>query len=1156
MASTDQKPKLPCQTKLIEDIPSEDDYLGDTNAIGPHRRLAEALSEIILSKKEKGGKMIGLEGSWGTGKTSIICILSKMLSLNKNITITSFDAWAHEGDPLRRTYLETLIRHFQSLDTWIDKAKWDDNLKFLTNKKKITKITKHQKSTMLGRIFSLSLLFIPVGIPFINQGLRKGITIDSALPFSWIFITGLLLISIPAWVLIFNSLHLRKRGGKLPSDWAFLTGDTIEDIEQNVSESPDPTSIEFEDCFKELMRDALSIDNKKKAVIVIDNLDRIAPHEALSIWSTLQTFLQYRSNNSEKWLDNLWVIVPYDPTGLKKLWAGTEETSSTNIISSDKNLVTQSFIDKSFQLRFEVPPLVLTNWKSYLIKLIKIALPEHDKDDQHAIYRVLNTCDSKNSIPTPRELITFVNQIGAIHRQWNDKYPLKDIAYYVIKKRKNEHATIQNGLINGEIPDNQERHVLSNNINQNLSGLLFNVDPELGQQLLLSESIYDALKENKHETITSLENIHKDGFWAVIEEVMTTRLVNASKEVITNAAMCLKDSGVLDDYDGHEKETIIKYLKIGAYNVKSWFPLNNDIAKGFSQICIFLNDIKFSEYIIKELKSSLYQFNENKDIFNKYDIADTVKQTIEIFKSLSDMEHEKVLISGFPIAHDHKGWLKASSLIINEDEKWWGKFNASNDSAYVINDLSKDITTANAADVIYSFLDAVKITSHAYDDCDWEPLIQSIENMLLGTQPWDKEKSSVLLEILLYLREQPQQEIKINTLVESLSLGGHLLDGYHQAHAAGMLDCKVKYALLILEFLPTLVVSNQVRNSANGIQELNAILASDDTEFAKEFVDQLKNYNKLDILYKIIDARNEYSPLIVRCLRMLTDDDTPETFFTSKLVIEHWNGLIDHLDEEPESEMFDNLISYLIENTEFLDDVISSTDSVFDIDYAGMYSTLCRLSSSKQFQSWCGAGLVDIDLESWTRELQDDGDIIGLLQSLANNDERIYLKITFQDALFNYLKNIIDGEIEPSLKIQELKSELFKFLDDGAAIVLRRKIRDYVVSKGESCSDLFFKYFGSEISDVEILTKDFNIITNLFRPLIENQSLEGLKWLEEIFTQNTSILTKFKDKPSKEDFLERLQSIVNNIDEDTEANSLILSIARLNNITKNEIQDD
>ncbi len=89
-----------CPTRLIEDTPANHDAFAKEGAVGPHLRVANAIVDLITSPNETGGISIGLEGGWGAGKTTTINLIRDALSRNADHTVISFDAWAHEGDPL------------------------------------------------------------------------------------------------------------------------------------------------------------------------------------------------------------------------------------------------------------------------------------------------------------------------------------------------------------------------------------------------------------------------------------------------------------------------------------------------------------------------------------------------------------------------------------------------------------------------------------------------------------------------------------------------------------------------------------------------------------------------------------------------------------------------------------------------------------------------------------------------------------------------------------------------------------------------------------------------------------------------------------------------------------------------------------------------
>ena len=91
-----------CPTKFLADSPATKD------AFGPHERIAEELAGLIKSGEDAA--TVGLEGGWGSGKSTVVTILNeKLQSSSDQVLMTVFDAWAHQGDPLRRTFLETLI---------------------------------------------------------------------------------------------------------------------------------------------------------------------------------------------------------------------------------------------------------------------------------------------------------------------------------------------------------------------------------------------------------------------------------------------------------------------------------------------------------------------------------------------------------------------------------------------------------------------------------------------------------------------------------------------------------------------------------------------------------------------------------------------------------------------------------------------------------------------------------------------------------------------------------------------------------------------------------------------------------------------------------------------------------------------------------------
>ena len=145
-----------CPTNLLPDTPAE------TDAFGGHERVARSIVEVLQT--ERGGKSIGLEGGWGAGKSTIVNLTSKYLTQTRDsaFKVSVFDMWAHQDDPLRRTFLETLITRIQDFE-WVDKEKWDRRLDELTKRRSEDTTSVVPRLTGAGLLFALSLLAIPVG---------------------------------------------------------------------------------------------------------------------------------------------------------------------------------------------------------------------------------------------------------------------------------------------------------------------------------------------------------------------------------------------------------------------------------------------------------------------------------------------------------------------------------------------------------------------------------------------------------------------------------------------------------------------------------------------------------------------------------------------------------------------------------------------------------------------------------------------------------------------------------------------------------------------------------------------------------------------------------------------------------------------------------
>ena len=105
-----------CATLTVDDAPAGEDVFGS------HQPIADAVHELITT--EPGGRTIGLQGLRGSGKSTVVRLLAERLD-GSDSHVVLFDAWAHEGDPLRRSFLEKLIISLAA-KSWVDEKAWGE----------------------------------------------------------------------------------------------------------------------------------------------------------------------------------------------------------------------------------------------------------------------------------------------------------------------------------------------------------------------------------------------------------------------------------------------------------------------------------------------------------------------------------------------------------------------------------------------------------------------------------------------------------------------------------------------------------------------------------------------------------------------------------------------------------------------------------------------------------------------------------------------------------------------------------------------------------------------------------------------------------------------------------------------------------------------
>ncbi|HUW87438.1 MAG TPA: P-loop NTPase fold protein [Candidatus Paceibacterota bacterium] len=566
----------------MSETPSQKD-LFDGQA---HEKVASAITSLLEDPDLVSGRIVGLEGAWGSGKSTIVGLVVTKVDPGKTVTVM-FDSWAHQADPLRRAFLETVITTMAKLGHLSENLA-DGFRNQLSGK--ATKVITNSSAFLSkeGLIVSLSSLLMPLGV---HLSSIKTTTWQGSYR-----VLGNILLVAPLLVIIamlgfqkvgkylvkrseINEKGLensrgsvwRKRLSELEPLSFFAKSQKINTTALGV-ERGEPTSLEFEKLFKEIV-EASTLDSRQ-LLIILDNLDRVDVEVARQLFATMQTFIEISRTWNPSHHTKIWLLIPYDPQGLDLLWNPVElgnDTSDENTLPLPFTTpVSVAFIEKLFNVRFEAPPLVVSDWHKRLRELLAEALPGHAEDefDEVRKLRVRYVQFQSRSVvsreaPTPRQLKNFVNQIGIIRRLTNT-VPLPQVAYYVLLRQ--DRINVAEMLLGSPPRNSKVEAPLGQDLATNLLALHFGTDPKLAQQLFISPRLIGAFGEGSVDGIVNLKTM--PGFIEVVENL------DVDDMILAGGSELMRNLGTLYSAKVFESPELGKWLEKDvsriARKVSSW----------------------------------------------------------------------------------------------------------------------------------------------------------------------------------------------------------------------------------------------------------------------------------------------------------------------------------------------------------------------------------------------------------------------------------------------------------------------------------------------------------------------------------------------------------------------------------------------------------
>lgn len=254
---------------------------------------------------------IGLYGSWGAGKSSLLQLIENRIKNDKDgVVCVSLNAWQFEGyEDAKVAIMESLLKTLKENETFLEKA--------------------HEKiDKLLSRVD-----FLKVGKSIIQKGLPYAIGALTGNP---------LPIALNLSVESLDTSDLLTKLQSFKSEY-IKKGDKDETLTENVRK--------FRKEFEDMLEDVSSV---RTLVVIIDDLDRCSPERIIDTLEAIKLFLSVKKTT---------FIVAVDQRII-------EYAVNIKYPQIDGFAISSDYIEKIIQLPIKIPELSPKDIENYLLLLV------------------------------------------------------------------------------------------------------------------------------------------------------------------------------------------------------------------------------------------------------------------------------------------------------------------------------------------------------------------------------------------------------------------------------------------------------------------------------------------------------------------------------------------------------------------------------------------------------------------------------------------------------------------------------------------------------------------------------------------------------------------------------------------------------------------
>ena len=1068
------------------------DHASAEDFFGSHQRVADAIVSVIDTSQQT--KVIGILGPWGSGKSTIVRLveggLSKQPTEGKHTFFFSYDAWLHQNDPPRRSFLESLIRFLVSQNvTTADK--WKDDLDRLNRRVEDNDITTTPTLTLPGKLIAASLLLTAYGWKLA----------DSSQSFSLLGCDfsvakfGYALISAPVWGGLIAYVWLKiNRDESHETVFSMFVNKAIERVKTKTIRTPDPTAIEFQEVFRRIMA---SVGRSNRSfVFVIDNLDRISESDAIAIWSTIRSFFVDELRGSVDEVANVaspTVLLPLDPKAIQRIYGKAE---------AEAEELAQSFIDKTFNLVFRVSPPVQSGWHDYLAKRLRETLSDVTEEDilrATKLYEIW--CLETSKGVTPRNINTLVNELGILRLQWSNTIPLSTLAYYAINRQGLESDFERYLSQSDPYVARFDEHWA-----EGIAAIRYGVPPDRVLQVLLLPKISASLSTFDKDLFVNLSKAV--GFQPVLQRAIEKHLEEGvpSLEYGAGVAAMMDAAALVENPRVIEIEKALRKTFSSSIDWKQISPLT---ARGVDTLISRCPENDRKEFAFK-VQTSLAQTDKSFS-FDDQNAAGWHQCAVSVLTAVPGPrpEADTIVVPG-----DASFFLKVIDRVAL-DSPLLRYFRPGPDKSVVIGQIASDATLAlfkTGPELRIQKLTRIPIK------WDWALFIEATGTFLEGTSKSEPGISSAL-ESLGILRVLSSSKI-LNERLKVLS-EGVFLDMLYAAHSEGRHETEARLISLLILTNPTLQNTTAIGNSEAGRQLAASLTTTlNDRSNVYELIDHaLLRYGTFAEFVNSAGANGQIAAAL-------------KTIFPKRIK----DGRLGSL-------RLDDVIARLSTYVSYLND----TDRAQFIDLLATYRTFWdKLESGELTDNKCKILSRYIETDSGDSERSrnlviatarkfDEAGWTSLLGTGAEPLPTILQAATFETQGIRFgepLLQALQGSFETALVNGGSSASalggwfrLAKALDENRYKILLKDIKDRIVSGNQNGGALpLLSAGGAELLTAgDFKSRSDDAVRHVVLPLIERLK-ESLDWFKQNGSEVGAWISR-SDKTTKEYLKERVAAL-------------------------------